>query len=73
MFGFSIYKFSQLDGLGWAQQVPLIGTRAFALMLMSIRLISLPLATTEHRQNIRALSAQCAFISDSMLPENKRG
>ena len=44
-FGFNIYKFSQLDGLGWAQQVRLIGTRAFALMLMGIGLISLLLAT----------------------------
>jgi putative membrane protein len=51
-FGFSIYKFFQLKGPGSAQQGHLIGPRGFAFMLVSIGLISLLLATIEHRQNI---------------------
>lgn len=57
-FGFSIYKFFQLEGLGRVQQDSLIGPRGFAFMLVSIGLISLLLATIEHRQNIRTLGAQ---------------
>jgi putative membrane protein len=57
-FGFSIYKFFQLEGLGRAQQGRLIGARGFAFILVSIGLISLLLATIEHRQNIRALGAE---------------
>jgi putative membrane protein len=59
-FGFSIYKFFQLEGLGRPQQGRLIGPRGFAFMLVSIGLISLLLATIEHRQNIRALGAEYA-------------
>jgi putative membrane protein len=57
-FGFSIYKFFQLEGLGRAQQpVRLIGPRGFAFLLVSIGLVTLVLATIEHRQNIRGLTA----------------
>jgi putative membrane protein len=59
-FGFTIYKFFQLEGLGRAQQGRLVGPREFALILVSIGLISLLLATIEHRQNIRTLGAQYA-------------
>ena len=59
-FGFSIYKFFQLEGLGRAQQGRLIGPRGFAFMLVSIGLVSLLQATIEHRQNIRALGAEFA-------------
>jgi putative membrane protein len=59
-FGFSIYKFFQLEGLGRVQQGRLIGPRGFAFMLVSIGLISLLLATIEHRQNLRTLGARYA-------------
>ena len=59
-FGFSIYKFFQLEGVGRAQQGRLIGPRGFAFLLVSMGLVSLLLATIEHRQNIRALGAQYA-------------
>jgi putative membrane protein len=59
-FGFTIYKLFQLEGLGRAQQGRLIGPREFAFVLVSIGLISLLLATIEHRQNIGALGAQYA-------------
>jgi putative membrane protein len=59
-FGFSIYKFFQIEAPNHPQQNRLIGPREFALMLVSIGILSLLLATIEHRQNIRALGAQYA-------------
>jgi putative membrane protein len=59
-FGFSIYKFFQLEGLSRADQGRLIGPREFAFLLVGIGLLSLLLATVEHRQNIRALRARHA-------------
>jgi len=57
-FGFSIYKFLQLDTQAGTRRNHLIGPREFALLLVSIGLVSLLLATLEYRQNIRALGAQ---------------
>ena len=59
-FGFSVYKFFQLEAPGRQRQNRLIGPREFAFMLVSIGLVSLLLATLEHRQNIRALGAPYA-------------
>ena len=66
-FGFSIYKLFQLEGLGHPQPGRLIGPREFAFMLVSIGLISLLLATLEHRQNIRTLGAQYAGRQRSLV------
>src|SRR5271169_3660975 len=59
-FGFSIYKFFQLEAPSREQQNRLLGPREFALTLVSIGLVALLLATIEHRQNIRTLGAQYA-------------
>ena len=59
-FGFSIYKFFQIEAPSRPQQNRLIGPREFALMLVSIGIFSLVLATLEHRQSIRALGTQYA-------------
>lgn len=59
-FGFSIYKFFQIEAPSERQRSYLIGPRGFALALVSIGLFSLLLATVENRQNIRALGAQYA-------------
>lgn len=59
-FGFTIYKFFQLEGVAQTQQGRLIGPREFASVLVLLGLISLLLATIEHRQNIRALGAEYA-------------
>jgi putative membrane protein len=59
-FGFSIYKFFQLEAQDGIRRNRLIGPREFALMLVSIGLISLVLATIEYRRNIRALGARYA-------------
>ncbi len=65
-FGYSIYKFFQIEAPGGGQPNRLIGPREFALMLVSIGLISLLLATLEHRQNIRTLGARYAGKSRSL-------
>jgi putative membrane protein len=57
-FGFSIYKFFQLAAREVPERKHLIGPRQFALMLVSIGLVSLLLATIEFRQNIRALGVE---------------
>jgi putative membrane protein len=59
-FGFSIYKFFQLEAPNRERQNRLIEPRDFALILVSIGILSLILATLEHRQNLRALGAQDA-------------
>lgn len=56
-FGFSIYKFFQLEELGHARPDRLIGARGFAFLLVIIGLVTLVLATIEHRSNIRGLAA----------------
>jgi putative membrane protein len=65
-FGFSIYKFFQLEALGRKPQKRPIGPREFAFALVSIGLVSLLLATLEHRQNIRALGVRYAGKQHSL-------
>jgi putative membrane protein len=59
-FGFAVYKFFQLEVPSSRAEGRLIGPREFGLMLVTIGLASLLLATIEHRQNIRALGAEFA-------------
>jgi len=65
-FGFSIYKFFQIDQASRPQQNRLIGPREFAFALVSIGLFSLVLATLENRQKIRTLGAQYAGKQHSL-------
>ena len=57
-FGFSVYKFFQIVRAEGGPTNHLIGARQFGLLLVSIGLASLALATVEYRQNIRRLGAQ---------------
>jgi inner membrane protein YidH len=59
-FGFSVYKFFQIERPLERHHDCLIGARAFAFVLVSIGLISLVLATVEHSYNIRTLREQCS-------------
>jgi len=56
-FGFSVYKFFQIVRAG-DESTHLIGARQFGILLVSIGLASLALATVEYRQNIRRLGSQ---------------
>jgi putative membrane protein len=55
-FGFSIYKFFQIELASGAGRGRLIGPREFALLMIVTGLVSLLLATLEHRRNLRALN-----------------
>ena len=57
-FGFSVFKFFQIVREGGEQRNYLIGAREFGLLLVSIGLISLVLATLQYRQNIRMLGEE---------------
>jgi putative membrane protein len=54
-FGFSIYKFFQIEVPRRDEHTHLIGPREFAIIPVSIGLLSLLLATVEYRQQIRTL------------------
>jgi putative membrane protein len=57
-FGFTIYKFFQLELPGRAEKSRLLGPRELALMLVGLGLASLVLATLEHRRSQRVLQQQ---------------
>jgi putative membrane protein len=65
-FGFSVYKFFQLEAPIRLQQNRLFGARTFALVLVTIGLFSLLLATLEYRHNIRGLGTQYAYNQRSL-------
>jgi putative membrane protein len=57
-FGFTIYKFFQLEVPRHEERKYLVGPRQFAIAMVCIGLFSLLLATIEYRQNILALRSQ---------------
>ncbi|MGA2409941.1 MAG: DUF202 domain-containing protein [Candidatus Binataceae bacterium] len=57
-FGFTIYKFFQMDLPNRPERARLFGPREFALTLVSLGIISQLLATLEHRRSVRILKAQ---------------
>jgi len=59
-FGFTIYKFFQIEEPPAGRPNRLIGPHGFAFILVSIGLFSLILATLEYRQNIQMLGAEFA-------------
>src|SRR5687767_2245698 len=65
-FGFTIYKFFQIEKGGGGPHNSLIGPREFAFILVCIGLASLVLATVEYRHNMRLLRAQYPGKSRSL-------
>lgn len=57
-FGFSIYKFFQLEGQNSPRANRLVGPREFAFALVIIGLASLALATWEYHRNMVVIRAQ---------------
>ena len=58
-FGFTIYKFFQFEaGRGAPVTHGLLSPRDFALMMVSIGLVALVMATISHRREVRGMSAQ---------------
>lgn len=67
-FGFTIYKFFQYM-IEKGSPVPdrLLGPREFALMMISIGVIALALATVQHRRDMKALRAAHAEVPYSLV------
>jgi len=65
-FGFSVYKFFQLEMPGKALSRVPIGSREFALALIGIGLLSLLLGTIEHVRDLKALREQYPGMPRSM-------
>jgi len=57
-FGFTIYKFFQLELPGRSERTRLLGPREFSVSLVGLGLVSLTLATLEHRRSMRVLKSQ---------------
>jgi putative membrane protein len=65
-FGFSVYKFFQLEMSGKNLGVSGIGSREFALVLIGIGLLSLLLGTIEHGRDLKMLRGEYPGIPRSM-------
>jgi putative membrane protein len=67
-FGFSIYKFFQLQHATGVAETSrrLIGAREFAILAICMGLAALVLATLEHTTHIRALRAQHVHVPRSL-------
>jgi len=65
-FGFSVYKFFQLEMTGKGLGAPLFGSREFALVLIGLGLLALMLGTIEHRRDLRAMRTQYPGMPRSM-------
>ena len=52
-FGFTIYKFFQLEAKGQLRTSQIIGPRTFAAMMILMGLFALVIATIQHRESLR--------------------
>jgi putative membrane protein len=67
-FGFTIYKFFQIElAREGAETGRLIGPREFALAMIVIGLVSLVMATLEHRHEVQSLSDQYSGVAPRSL------
>jgi putative membrane protein len=65
-FGFSVYKFFQIDSKGAVVMPTLIGPRGFGLTLILIGLLALLLGTAEHWRDLRGLRHQYPEMPNSV-------
>ena len=65
-FGFTIYKFFEFEMSKQPLRAnPILGPRGFGLIMITIGLFSLALATVDHRRNMRAMQAEFGIVSHS--------
>jgi putative membrane protein len=58
-FGFTIYKFFEFEMTKHpVRAVPVLGPRGFAMLMITIGLVSLILSTIEHRRNMQAMRVE---------------
>jgi len=65
-FGFTIYKFFQLEARGMPRTHQIIGSREFALLMIAIGLIALMFSAIEHWQYRKDLKKQYPEVPRSM-------
>lgn len=65
-FGFTVYKFFEIQRDASRADNHLIGPREFGMILVSIGLLSLVLATWENRTNMKSLEAAYGDMPRSM-------
>ena len=65
-FGFTFYKFFQLDKAVELSSEMLIGPREFAMALIVIGMLALVLGTVEHARDLRSLRAHYAQLPGSL-------
>ena len=65
-FGFSVYKFFEIEMKSAPSVAMLLGPRGFGLALISIGLLSLVLGRVEHGRDMRALRQQYVDMPRSM-------
>ncbi len=58
-FGFTVYKFFQIELQGKVGTGQLIGPRGFGLTMISLGLLSILLGTIEHRRAMKEMRAEC--------------
>jgi putative membrane protein len=63
-FGFTIYKFFQIEAAG--KQVRAVSATGFSALMIVFGLISLLMATLEHRRDLNALKAEYPDVSRSL-------
>ena len=65
-FGFSVYKFFEIEMKSGPPVAMLLGPRGFGLALIGIGLLSLVLGTVEHARDLRALRQLYSGMPRSM-------
>ena len=65
-FGFSVYKFFQIEMKAGEHVDRVVGPREFALMMITFGLVSLLLGTVQHVMSIRQLRAQYPALRRSV-------
>ena len=65
-FGFSVYKFFQIEQGGGARIGRLVGPREFAILLIAAGLVSLLLGTVQHVRSMRQLRAHYPALPRSL-------
>jgi len=64
-FGFTVYKFFEIELARAAKPHPMIGARGFALVMIMIGLVSLLIATITHRMSMQRMRKECPNIPPS--------
>jgi putative membrane protein len=64
-FGFTVYKFFEIEYSGVPRPGRLVGPRGFAIILVCMGLVSLFMGAVEYRSSMRSLMAECQELRPS--------